>query len=135
VATDEVSKQNEWSAITAHAFVQDMARATRFYERIGFSIAFLYGDPPFYGEVYKDKLRLSLRLVCEPVFVDDVRSRKELLSATIVLPSTLSLDRHYESCVKAGIPFHRHLANQQWGTKEFVIADPDDNLICFSALS
>ena len=36
-------------------FVTDMARAVEFYtRRLGFSVGYLYGEPPFYGLMMRD---------------------------------------------------------------------------------
>jgi len=43
--------------------------------KIGFSVAFTYCDPPFYGQVERGGGRLNLRRVGEPVFVDGIRER------------------------------------------------------------
>src|SRR4051812_11288154 len=112
----DYSEQESWSRCMAHVFVTDITRATEFYESIGFSVDFLHGKPPFYGELVRDKVRLAIRLVCEPVYVADVRSRQELLSATVVLPSPEGINDQYRLCAGAGIPFHRHVADQEWNT-------------------
>ncbi len=45
-------------------FIADMAAALAFYAGpLGFSVAFTYGDPPFYGQVVRDNVRLNLRCV------------------------------------------------------------------------
>ena len=41
-------------------FVADIAVSTQFYtNKLGFSVAFTYGDPPFYGQVFRDGARLN----------------------------------------------------------------------------
>src|SRR6202000_2611375 len=55
------------NSIEAQLFVANMERSCDFYtSRLGFAVASLYGDPPFYGQVFRDNARLNLRLVCEP---------------------------------------------------------------------
>jgi catechol 2,3-dioxygenase-like lactoylglutathione lyase family enzyme len=64
-------------------YVADFAASLAFFtEKLGFAVDFAYGDPPFYGVVVRDRARLCLRLVHEPVFVGDIRQREELLSAS-----------------------------------------------------
>src|SRR5215475_2510527 len=69
------------SATVAQLFVSDIKASCDFFTtKLGFVVHFTYGDPPFYGAVKRDNARLSLRLICEPVFVGDVRRREHLLS-------------------------------------------------------
>ncbi len=52
----------------AHLFVADIKTSCDFYSgKLGFTVAFVYGDPPFYGQVTRDQARLNLRVVGEPV--------------------------------------------------------------------
>jgi len=45
-------------------FVGDVKTACDFFsQKLGFTIAFVYGDPPFYGQVMRDGARLNLRCV------------------------------------------------------------------------
>jgi hypothetical protein len=52
---------------------------------LAFAIDFVYGDPPFYGQVSRDNARLAPRLVEEPVFAGDIRDKEDLFSASITL--------------------------------------------------
>jgi len=52
--------------------------------KIGFSVAFTYCDPPFYGQVDRDGGRLNLRRVGEPVFVDGIREREQCFLRCVV---------------------------------------------------
>jgi catechol 2,3-dioxygenase-like lactoylglutathione lyase family enzyme len=39
-------------------YVRDIASSCEFYSRmLGFSVAFIYGEPPFYGQVFRDGAR------------------------------------------------------------------------------
>ena len=45
-------------------FVDDIQAACDFYsQKLGFTIAFTYGEPPFYAQVVRDAARLNLRHV------------------------------------------------------------------------
>ena len=45
-------------------YVRDIAASSEFYSRmLGFSVAFTYGEPPFYAQVFRDGARLNLRQV------------------------------------------------------------------------
>src|SRR3954447_11097634 len=55
------------SSTAAQLFISDMKISCEFFTaKLGFSIEFLYGDPPYYGEVSRNNARLGLRLVGEP---------------------------------------------------------------------
>jgi catechol 2,3-dioxygenase-like lactoylglutathione lyase family enzyme len=48
-------------------FVTDMNAACDFYVvKLGFAVAFMYGDLPFYGQVQRAGARLNLRRVNAP---------------------------------------------------------------------
>jgi hypothetical protein len=55
----------------AQLFVADIKTSScDFYTgKLGFRVAFLYGDPPYYGQLIRDQARLNLRVVGEPVFI------------------------------------------------------------------
>ena len=43
-------------------FVSDIKRSCEFFqEKLGFSVVFSYGEPPFYAQVGRDAARLNLR--------------------------------------------------------------------------
>jgi hypothetical protein len=52
------------------------AEAPLFVSRLGFTVAFGHGEPPFYALVKRDGTALHLRFVCTPVFVGDIRERE-----------------------------------------------------------
>ena len=74
------------TAVEAALFVADIKASCAFFTgKLGFSVVFTYGEPPFYGQVKRDVARLNLRMVCEPVFVGDIREREELLAASMTV--------------------------------------------------
>ena len=74
------------SSIEAQLFVANIKSSCDFYtNNLGFAVEFIYGDPPYYGQVVRDNARLALRLVLEPVFAGDIRKREHLLSASITV--------------------------------------------------
>ena len=49
-------------------FVTDVKRSCEFFrEKLGFSLVFSYGKPPYYAQVGRDAARLNLRYVDRPV--------------------------------------------------------------------
>lgn len=115
----------------AQVFVTDFARALAFYRTVlGFDIVFSYGEPPFYGEVRRDDASLNLRHVDESPFAPDVREREQLLSASIATAGVEALFGEYQA---AGADFQESLRAKPWGANEFVVRDPDGNLILFGS--
>jgi hypothetical protein len=65
-----------FTAIEGQLYVADVTASCRFFtSKLGFGMAFVYGDPPFYAQVRRDDARINLRMIREPVFVGDVRAR------------------------------------------------------------
>ncbi len=121
------------NAIEAQLFVANVKSSCDFYtNELGFAIAFLYGDPPYYGQVVRDKARINLRLVCEPVFAGDIRKREGLLSASITVASPNEIKQLFLSYQAAGVSFHQALKKEPWGARTFIVSDPDENLILFA---
>jgi catechol 2,3-dioxygenase-like lactoylglutathione lyase family enzyme len=121
------------NSIEAQLFVADIKKSCDFYaKKLGFAVEFIYGDPPFYGQVVRDNARLNLRLVCEPVFVADVRKREHLLSASITVATPNEIKQLFLSYQAAGVSFEQALKKEPWGARTFVVSDPDENLILFA---
>ncbi len=120
------------NSIEAQLFVANIKTSCDFYIRLGFAVAFVYGDPPFYGQVVRDHARLNLRLVREPVFAGDIRRREGLLSATITVATASEIKQLFLSYQAAGVSFHQPLKKEPWGAGTFIVSDPDENLILFA---
>lgn len=114
-------------------FVLDVERTSAFYiQKLGFKIAFSYGNPPFYAQVVRDGGRLNLRKVSGPVFDSDFRSREvDALSATLAVDDAEPL---FFELQRAGLAFHQTLRAEPWGARTFIVQDPDGNLIAFAGL-
>jgi catechol 2,3-dioxygenase-like lactoylglutathione lyase family enzyme len=109
-------------------FVADIAASCEFYtKKLGFTVAFTYGEPPFYGQVFRDGARLNLRHLDEPAFRPELRG--DLLSASIVLDDAKPLFLEFQA---AGVVFHQVLKTEPWGARTFIVCDPDGNLILFA---
>jgi catechol 2,3-dioxygenase-like lactoylglutathione lyase family enzyme len=116
----------------AQLFVADIKASCNFYtDKLGFTVAFVYGDPPYYGQVTRDHARLNLRMVCEPVFLD-IREREHLLSASLTVATADEIKQLFLSYQAAGVRFHQTLKKEPWGARTFIVMDPDGNLILFA---
>jgi catechol 2,3-dioxygenase-like lactoylglutathione lyase family enzyme len=121
------------NSIEPQLFVTDVKTSCDFYtQKLGFEVAFVYGDPPFYAQVFRDRARLNLRHVDQPVFAGDIRQREGLLSATITVASASELKTLFANYQSAGVNFHQELKQESWGATSFVASDPDENLILFA---
>lgn len=121
------------SATGAVIYVTDFQRARDFYvSKLGFSVEFAYGDPPFYGLVKRDRARLCLRLVCEAVFAGDIREREQLLSADFVVDTAAEIKELFREFQASGVDFFQKLKTEPWGARNFIVRDPDGNLVLFA---
>lgn len=121
------------TSTTAQLFVADVKTSSDFFATtLGFELDFLYGDPPYYGAVKRGNGRIALRLVCEPVFVGDVREREHLLSASIAVQTAVEIKELFREFRQAGAQFHQTLKKEPWGARDFIVRDPDGNLIHFA---
>ena len=110
--------------------VSDIAASSAFYTKaLGFTVAFIYGEPPFYAQVFRDRARLNLRHLDTPRFDPALRDREQILSATITLHDAEALFLEYHA---AGVQFAQELRTEPWGARTFVVRDPDGNLILFA---
>lgn len=117
------------SGTAAQLYVADVKASCDFFTS---KLDFVYGDPPFYGAVKRDRARLCVRLVCEPVFVGDIRQREQLLSASITVDTAAEIKQLFLEFQSAGVSFHQELKKEPWGARNFIVLDPDGNLILFA---
>ena len=118
------------TAAEPQLYVRDIVASCDFYSRmLGFSVAFIYGEPPFYGQVFRDNARLNLRQVDDPVVDPTRRDPERLLAATITLEDAKPLFLEYQA---AGVEFVQPLRSEPWGARTFMVRDPDGNLLLFA---
>jgi uncharacterized glyoxalase superfamily protein PhnB len=121
------------TSTTAQLFVADVKAASDFFSTtLGFELEFLYGDPPYYGVVKRGDGRIALRLVCEPVFVGDIREREHLLSVSIAVQTAAEIKELFVEFRQAGAQFHQTLKKEPWGARDFIVRDLDGNLVHFA---
>lgn len=113
--------------------VTDIKRSCEFFrDKLGFSLVFSYGDPPYYAQVGRDAARLNLRWVDGRVMDAATRDREELLSASMTVATADEIKLLFLEFQSAGATFHQRLKKQPWGAKNFVVKDPDGNLLLFA---
>ena len=125
------SAEPELLYVHAQIFVTDMERAVRFYrDELGFAVEYLYGEPPYYGLIVREGAAVNLRHVDRLPIDPEMRDRESLLAATIVVRNTKALFLSFKT---AGVRFHQSYREEPWGAHDFVVADPDGNLILFAS--
>jgi catechol 2,3-dioxygenase-like lactoylglutathione lyase family enzyme len=133
IQRDQQGPRPALTAAEPQLFVADIKASCDFFtHKLGFAVVFVYGDPPFYGQVMRDGARLNLRCVDAPVFDGARRERESLLSATMTLETADDIERLFAEFQSSGVAFQQTLATQPWGAKDFVVRDPDGNLLLFA---
>ena len=94
------------------------------YTSLGFQIVFVYGEPPFYAQVRRDRGLLNLKCVDYSVVDPQLRDRESQLLAD------LAVDRHeieqlFHEFQAAGVAFFQTLRKEPWGAMTFIVWDPD----------
>ena len=114
-------------------FVADIKSSCDFFTgKLGFAIAFTYGEPPFYAQVKRDGAQLNLRCVDRPVIDPELRDREQLLSAALIVETAEEIKALFLEFEAAGVAFFQTLRREPWGAKNFIIKDPDGNLLLFA---
>lgn len=112
-------------------FTTDMARWRDYYvARLGFVVAFMYGDPPFYGQVLRDDIRLNIRHI--DVMPDRAMVERDVMLSTYI--ETTDIEGLFAEYDKARADFQEPLTTKPWGRQEFVVRDPDGNLLSFGGV-
>lgn len=114
-------------------FVADISKSCEFFcTKLGFTLIFNYGDPPYYAQVGRDAARLNLRYVPKPEIELTVRNREELLSASLTVAKAQEIKLLFLEFQSAGVTFRQKLRKQPWGARNFIVQDPDGNLLLFA---
>jgi uncharacterized glyoxalase superfamily protein PhnB len=114
-------------------FVADIKASLDFFtQKLGFAIAFTYGEPSFYAQVKRDGAQLNLKSVDSPVINPELRDREELLSAAMTVATANEIKQLFLEFQSANVTFFQTLKKQPWGARNFIIKDPDGNLLLFA---
>jgi len=133
---DHVSANSPRAVITAaepELFVADIKASCDFFtDKLSFTVAFTYGEPPFYAQVMRDAARLNLKCVERPVIDPALRDREELLSAALTVATAAEIKQLFLEFQASGVAFVQPLKREPWGAKDFIVKDPDGNLLLFA---
>jgi catechol 2,3-dioxygenase-like lactoylglutathione lyase family enzyme len=114
-------------------FVADIKASCEFFaKKLGFAIAFTYGEPPFYAQVKRDAALVNLRCVERPVIDAVLRDREQLLSASLTVASAEEIKALFLEFQSAGVTYFQTLKREPWGARDFIVQDPDGNLLLFA---
>jgi catechol 2,3-dioxygenase-like lactoylglutathione lyase family enzyme len=121
------------AAAEPQLFVANIKASCDFFTgKLGFALAFSYGEPPFYAQVKRDGARLNLRCVERPVIDPVLRDREEWLSAALTVATSAEIKALFLEFQAAGVTFLQTLKRQPWGARNFIVRDPDGNLLLFA---
>jgi catechol 2,3-dioxygenase-like lactoylglutathione lyase family enzyme len=121
------------SGTAAQLFVADIKASCDFFtQKLGFSVVFVHGEPPFYAQVKRDYGVLNLRHMDRPVVDPALRDRESLLSADMGVNTHEEIKQLFLEFQAKGVTFFQTLRKQPWGAKNFIVKDLDGNLLLFA---
>jgi catechol 2,3-dioxygenase-like lactoylglutathione lyase family enzyme len=130
---DTISNKAVIAGAEPQLFVTDIKASCEFFaKKLGFAIAFTYGDPPFYAQVKRDAALVNLRCVERPVIDAVLRDREQLLSASLTVANAEEIKALFLEFQSAGVTFFQTLKREPWGARDFIVKDPDGNLLLFA---
>jgi uncharacterized glyoxalase superfamily protein PhnB len=130
---DTIATKAVIAGVEPQLFVADARAAVEFFvAKLGFSVVFIYGEPPYYAQVRRGGARLNLRCVDRPVIDPGLRDREELLSATLTVTSADEIRQLFQEFEGQGVSFAQTLTKKPWGARDFIIRDLDGNLLLFA---
>jgi uncharacterized glyoxalase superfamily protein PhnB len=80
----------------------------------------------------RDGARLNLRCVERPVIDPALRDREEWLSAALTVATSAEIKALFLEFQAAGVAFVQTLKREPWGARNFIVRDPDGNLLLFA---
>ena len=133
MSVDTVSTRPRLVAAEPELFVADVNASCDFFTRkLGFSIAFTYGEPSYYAQVKRDGAALNLRCVERAVIDPDLRDREQLLSAALTVATPDEIKQLFLEFQTVGVEFFQTLKREPWGARNFIVRDIDGNLLLFA---
>jgi uncharacterized glyoxalase superfamily protein PhnB len=130
---DTISSKAVISGAEPQLFVGDIRASCHFFSgMLGFAVVFSYGEPPFYAQVKRDSARLNLRCVERPVIDAALRDREQLLSASLTVATAEEIKALFLEFQNAGVTFFQSLKREAWGARDFIVKDPDGNMLLFA---
>lgn len=113
------------TGIEPQLFTTDLSASLAFYRRLGFETVFSYGEPPFYAQVRRDGAPINFRLLPAMPY----EPKEDMLAATVLVDDVKALYLEFKA---AEVEFHQDLKKEPWGSRTFMVKDPDGNLVLFA---
>jgi hypothetical protein len=110
---------------------QNCSSCDFFTQKLGFSVVFVYGDPPFYAQVRRDRGLLNLEHMDRPMIDPQLRDRESLLSADMGLDTHEEIQQLFREFLAAGVTFFQALRKEPWGAQTFIVKDREGNQLLF----
>jgi uncharacterized glyoxalase superfamily protein PhnB len=82
--------------------------------------------------VARDAARINLRCVATPPIDPELRDREELLAASLTVATAEEIKKLFLAYQSAGVTFFQTLRREPWGARNFIVKDPDGNLLLFA---
>jgi catechol 2,3-dioxygenase-like lactoylglutathione lyase family enzyme len=121
------------TAAEPQIFVADIGASCDFFTgKLRFTIVFTYGEPPFYAQVARDAARINLRCVAKPPIDPELRDREELLGASLTVATAEEIKKLFLAYQSMDVTFFQTLRREPWGARNFIVKDPDGNLLLFA---
>jgi catechol 2,3-dioxygenase-like lactoylglutathione lyase family enzyme len=123
----------EIAGTAAQLFVADIKTSCDFFsQKLGFSVVFAYGEPPFYAQVKRGRGVLNLRCLDRPAIDPALRERESLLSSDMGVNTHAEIRQLFLEFQAKGVTFFQTLKREPWGAANFIVKDPDGNLLLFA---
>jgi hypothetical protein len=101
---DQTQSKPVITATAAELFISDIKASCDFFtQKLGFTIVFVYGEPPFCAQVKRDKGLLNLRCVDYSVIDPQLRDRESLLSADMAVDTAEEIKQLFLEFQAAGV--------------------------------
>ena len=107
--------------------VSDLEQAIKFYtQHLGFKVNFKFGDPLFYA---------GLRFGNVSIHISTSYPYKNNTGHGNIYLIYDEVDTLYEKLLAQNVAFYSHIANREYGMRDFAIKDPDGNQIGIGSAS
>ncbi|QHO71755.1 hypothetical protein ACH79_03065 [Bradyrhizobium sp. CCBAU 051011] len=78
------------------------------------------------------RARINLRCVAAPLIDPELRDREQLLAASLTVARAEEIKNLFLTLQAAGVTFFQTLRREPWGARNFIVRDPDGNLLLFA---
>jgi uncharacterized glyoxalase superfamily protein PhnB len=117
-----------------HLCVRDVDAACDYYcTKLGFDVAFKYGEPVFFAQVKRQSVRINLRHCDSELMQSQMNISEQGVSVTFALGSKSELEALHLEVLAQGADLSQPPKSQPWGAMNFLVRDLDGNLIQFAS--